>query len=183
MWSGPSAGGAEMNEEGDGDGSGAVLCSVAGWQAGRPVAPHRTALLCSTVLGVCCRQTSSAGGGPLLTSSLKTTNGLTSGAALDLQSTADLHGLFLAHQQPQPQPQLVKREPEDLSHRAKQPDSPPDQQHQPTNGIIKIAGEFRGRPPEGARGVARPPPADGRTEPAKRRRAEPSVPSRQSVRV
>ncbi|XP_069681599.1 protein grainyhead isoform X3 [Periplaneta americana] len=100
------------------------------------------------------RTTSSASGGPLLTSQAKATNGLGSGAGHELiappppSSTAalspaspatDLQGLFLHHQHQQQQQQqqlhhphlhhqqlVVKREPEDLSHhRHKGSGSPP----------------------------------------------------------
>ncbi|KAJ9579370.1 hypothetical protein L9F63_024520 [Diploptera punctata] len=94
--------------------------------------------------------TSTASGGPLLTSQVKTTNGLGSGAGHELiapptaalspaspvtvASAAELQGLFLHHQQQQQlhhphlhhQQLIVKREPEDLSHhRHKSSASPP----------------------------------------------------------
>ncbi|XP_023727450.1 protein grainyhead isoform X5 [Cryptotermes secundus] len=93
--------------------------------------------------------TSSASGSPLLTSHVKATNGLGTGAAHELiappppsssvlspaspatvASAADLQGLFLHHhhhqqQQLHHQQFIVKREPEDLSHRHKVSGSPP----------------------------------------------------------
>ncbi|PSN53535.1 hypothetical protein C0J52_13238 [Blattella germanica] len=100
------------------------------------------------------KTTSSASGAPLLTSQVKATNGLGSGAGHDLiaqppasssalspsspvvATAAELQGLFLHHQQQQQQQQqlhhphlhpqqfIVKREPEDLS-RHKASGSPP----------------------------------------------------------
>ncbi|XP_021919382.1 protein grainyhead isoform X6 [Zootermopsis nevadensis] len=92
--------------------------------------------------------TSSASGGPLLTSHVKASNGLGTGAGHELiapppsssvlspaspatvSSAADLQGLFLHHhhhqqQQLHHQQFIVKREPEDLSHRHKVSGSPP----------------------------------------------------------
>lgn len=83
---------------------------------------------------ICFRAGSQAGG--ILTSQLKATNGLVSGAGLDLPtppisgagqlSSQELQGLFINQQVGYAQPavndtnlQIVKREPEDLSHHRK----------------------------------------------------------------
>lgn len=116
-----------------------------------------------------CRTTSSASGGPLLTSHVKATNGLGTGAAHDLiappppassvlspaspatvASAADLQGLFLHHHHHHQQQQLhhqqfiVKREPEDLSHRHKVSGSPPPILDTSTTGSIIISGKSGG---------------------------------------
>lgn len=90
---------------------------------------------------VCCRASSQAGG--ILTSQLKATNGVVSGAGLELTtpplgstsqlSSQDIQGLFVNQHVGYAQPgasgsqnlQIVKREPEDLSHHRKLESSSP----------------------------------------------------------
>lgn len=91
---------------------------------------------------VCCRASSQAGG--ILTSQLKATNGVISGAGLELTtpplgstsqlSSQDIQGLFVNQHVGYAQPgasgsqnhlQIVKREPEDLSHHRKLESSSP----------------------------------------------------------